>query len=46
MSNLINNGVEAVEESYEVKGGKVEILVKDNGNGMSKGVEDKIYPFV
>jgi hypothetical protein len=50
MSNLINNGVEAirgekggmVEVSYKVKGEEVEVVVKDNGEGMSKDKVEKI----
>jgi signal transduction histidine kinase len=49
MSNIINNGVEAVEGKkaeikvgYEVKGEEVEIRVKDNGKGMSKEMVEKI----
>jgi light-regulated signal transduction histidine kinase (bacteriophytochrome) len=51
MSNLINNGVDAVEEkggkgivevAYEVKGEEVEVIVKDNGVGMPKEKVEKI----
>ncbi|MDR3124602.1 MAG: ATP-binding protein [Endomicrobium sp.] len=51
MSNLINNGVDAVEEkgekgivevSDEVKGEEVEVIVKDNGVGMPKEKVEKI----
>ena len=53
ISNLLNNGVEAVEEkgeegkgevevSYEVKGEEVEVIVKDNGVGMPKEKVEKI----
>jgi hypothetical protein len=50
ISNLMNNGVNAVGEkedvivelSYQVKGEKVEIRVKDNGMGMVKDEVDKL----
>ncbi|MDR2437695.1 MAG: PAS domain-containing protein [Endomicrobium sp.] len=49
MSNIINNGIEAVEGkkaeigiSCEVKGKEVEIRVKDNGKGMPKEMVKKL----
>ncbi|MDR2066662.1 MAG: GHKL domain-containing protein, partial [Endomicrobium sp.] len=53
MSNLINNAVEAVENikkqgegivevSYDVKGVEVEVIVKDNGEGMPQHMVEKI----
>ncbi|MDR2617027.1 MAG: HAMP domain-containing histidine kinase [Endomicrobium sp.] len=51
MSNLINNAVEAIEGRggegevevlYKVKGEEVEVLVKDNGEGMPSGMVEKI----
>jgi two-component sensor histidine kinase len=49
MSNLINNGVDGIgkkggriEVSYKVKGEEVEIVVKDNGNGMPGSMVEKI----
>jgi PAS domain S-box-containing protein len=49
MSNLINNGVEAVEGKKaeievvcEEKGEEVEIIVKDNGQGMPKEMAEKL----
>jgi hypothetical protein len=49
MSNIIDNGVEAIEDKegiididVKVKEGKVEIGVKDNGKGMPKEIVDRI----
>jgi sensor histidine kinase regulating citrate/malate metabolism len=49
MSNIINNGVEAVEGKkaeieirYEEKGEEVELRVKDNEQGMPKGMAEKL----
>jgi PAS domain S-box-containing protein len=49
ISNIINNGIEAVEGkkaeieiSCEVKGKDVQIKVKDNGKGMPKEMADKM----
>ncbi|MDR2067233.1 MAG: GHKL domain-containing protein, partial [Endomicrobium sp.] len=51
MSNLINNGVDAIDEkreevevevSYEVKGEEVEVRITDNGEGMPQHMVEKI----
>jgi PAS domain S-box-containing protein len=49
MSNIINNGIEAVEGKkaeieirYEEKGEEVELIVKDNGQGMPKEMAEKL----
>jgi signal transduction histidine kinase len=49
INNLLNNAIEAVEGkdaivevSYIVRNNKVEIMVKDNGNGIPKNVVEKI----
>jgi anti-sigma regulatory factor (Ser/Thr protein kinase) len=49
LSNLLNNAIEAIgskegkiEVSYELKGEKVEIMIKDNGKGMPREMVEKI----
>jgi signal transduction histidine kinase len=49
MSNMINNGAEALEGKggsieimYKVKGEEVELVVKDNGKGISADIVEKI----